>query len=90
MRENAASLLTRYVTLPYACVIQVFIAVVWQQRGEAMRHDERLVRGSAWFGSARFGSVRFGSARHGTEKTPLRLLLRNRGSVFRCYNSYMA
>jgi hypothetical protein len=35
-------------------------------------------------------TVRFGSARHGTEKTPLRLLLCNRGSVFRCYNSYMA
>jgi hypothetical protein len=25
---------------------------------------------------------------HGTEKTPLRLLLRNRGSMFRCYSSW--
>jgi hypothetical protein len=30
------------------------------------------------------------SARLGTEKTPLRLLLRNPGSVFRCYSSCMA
>jgi hypothetical protein len=30
------------------------------------------------------------SSRHDTEKTPLRLLLRNRGSVFRCYSSCMA
>jgi hypothetical protein len=35
-------------------------------------------------------SARFGSARHGTEKTPLHILLRNRGSVFRCYSSCMA
>jgi hypothetical protein len=39
---------------------------------------------------SRYGSVRFGSVRHGTEKTPLHLLLRNRGSVFRCYSSCMA
>jgi hypothetical protein len=34
----------------------------------------------AWCGSARHGT-----ARHGTEKTPFRLLLRNRGNVFRGY-----
>jgi hypothetical protein len=47
------------VTLPFSCVIQVFIAVGWQQRGEAMRRDQQLVHGLAWFGSAQ----------HGTEKT---------------------
>jgi hypothetical protein len=30
------------------------------------------------------------SSRLGSEKTPLRLLLRNRGSVFQCYGSCMA
>jgi hypothetical protein len=44
-----------HVTLPRSCVIQVFIAVAWQQ---TRRGDARLV----------------------TNKTPLRLLLRNRGS----------
>jgi hypothetical protein len=39
---------------------------------------------------ARWCATRDGSARLGTEKTPLLLLLRNRGSVFRCYNSCMA
>jgi hypothetical protein len=38
----------------------------------------------------RHGSARLGSARLGTEKTPLRLLLHIRGSVFRCYCSCMA
>jgi hypothetical protein len=38
--------------------------------------------GSARLGSARLGSARLGSARLGTEKTPLRLLLRNRGEYF--------
>jgi hypothetical protein len=38
----------------------------------------------------RHGTAELGSARHGTENTPLRLLLRNRGNVFRCYSSYMA
>jgi hypothetical protein len=33
-------------------------------------------------GSVRLSSARFGSARHGTEKTPLRLRLRNRGACF--------
>jgi hypothetical protein len=47
-------------------------------------------QGSARFGSARFGSARLGSARLGTEKTPLRLLLRNRGIVFQCYSFCMA
>jgi hypothetical protein len=42
-----------------------------------MRRDERL-------GSAMLGSVRLDSARLSTETAPLRLLLRNRGSVFRC------
>jgi hypothetical protein len=42
-------------TLPYSCVIQVFIAVAWQQRGEAMRRNERLVHGSAQFGLALLG-----------------------------------
>jgi hypothetical protein len=53
-------------TLPYSCLIQVFITVAWQQRGEATRRDERLVHGSAWFGSARLGSVRLGSPRLGS------------------------
>jgi hypothetical protein len=43
-----------------------------------MRRDARLV------------TVLLGSARLGTQKTPLRLLLRNRGSVFRCYSSCIA
>jgi hypothetical protein len=30
----------------------VFIAVAWQQRGEAMQRDERLVHGSALLGMA--------------------------------------
>jgi hypothetical protein len=36
----------------------------------------------------RLGSARLGSL--GTEKTPLRLPLSNRGSVFRCYSSCIA
>jgi hypothetical protein len=63
MRENAsivASLFNAWchcwcghVTLPHSCVIQVFIAVAWQQtrRGEAMRRDALLVR-------TRLGSAR--------------------------------
>jgi hypothetical protein len=41
------------VILPHSCVIQVFIAVAWQQtrRGEAMPRDARLV-------TARLGSAR--------------------------------
>jgi hypothetical protein len=35
-------------------------------------------------------SSRLGSAWLGTEKKPLRLLLHNHGSVFRCYSSCMA
>jgi hypothetical protein len=38
---------------------------------------------------ARCGSARHGRARLGTEKTPLRLLLRNRGNVCRSYSSCM-
>jgi hypothetical protein len=64
-----------HVTLPHSCVIEVFIAVAWQQ---PRRGDTRLVTAGQ------------GSARPGTEKTPLRLLLRNRGNVFRCYSYYMA
>jgi hypothetical protein len=41
-------------------------------------------------GGARREWARHGRARLGTEKTPLRLLLRNRGNVFRCYSSCMA
>jgi hypothetical protein len=67
MRENAfnccvtvdvMSLLSGHVTLPYSCVIQVFIDVAWQQRGEAMRRDERLVHGSTRLGSALLGTAR--------------------------------
>jgi hypothetical protein len=71
-----ASLLKRdHVTPPHSWVIQVLIAVAWQQ---TMRCDARLV------------TARQTSARLGTEKPPLRLLLRNRRSVFRCYSSCMA
>jgi hypothetical protein len=35
------------------------------------------------------GTAELSSARLGTEKTPLRLLLRIRGNVFRYYSSYM-
>jgi hypothetical protein len=87
-RETRAFLLLRHcgntwrhcwrghVTPPLSCLIKVFIAVVWQQarRGEA-RRGRRLSRN--------------GRARLGTEKTPLRLLLRNRGNVFQCYSSCM-
>jgi hypothetical protein len=52
------------VTLPYSCVIQVFIAVAWQQ--EVRRCDAN---------SDSF-TARVGYPRHGTEKTLLRLLLR--------------
>jgi hypothetical protein len=57
-------------TLPHSCVIQVFIAVAWQQ--------------------TRWGDARLATARLGMEKTPLHLLLRNRGSVFRSHSSCMA
>jgi hypothetical protein len=46
------------VTLPYSCVIQVFIAVAWQQQGEAMQHDEQFVHGSVWLGLALLGMAR--------------------------------
>jgi hypothetical protein len=41
------------VTLPYSRIIQVFIAVAWQQtrRGDAFCH------GSVWFGSALLGTA---------------------------------
>jgi hypothetical protein len=44
-----------HVTPPRSCIMQVFIAVAWQQtrRGDAMRGDTRLV------------TARLGSARHG-------------------------
>jgi hypothetical protein len=72
-----ALLLTRdvtaggHVTPPYSCIIQVFIAVAWQQRGGAMWRDEWFIHGSA----------RVGYPRHSTEKTPLHLLLYNRGNI---------
>jgi hypothetical protein len=83
-RENRALLLLRHcwkawrhcgtrgghVTPPHSCVIQVFIAVAWQQ--------------------AKRGDTTRGATRHDTEKTPLRLLLRNRGNMFRGYGSCMA
>jgi hypothetical protein len=49
----------RLVTLPHSCVIQVFIAVAWQQtrRGDATRWATR-------HDSARLGSARFCSVRH--------------------------
>jgi hypothetical protein len=42
-------------------------------------------RGEARRGEAKRGSARHGRAQLGTEKTLLRLLLRNRGNVFRSY-----
>jgi hypothetical protein len=45
--------------------------------------------GVAWQQTRR-GDAQLFTARLGTEKTPLRLLLRNRGSVFRCYCSCTA
>jgi hypothetical protein len=66
-----------HVTPPYSCIIQVFGCYL-ATRDEAMR------------GEARDDSSRHGRARLGTEKTPLRLLLRNCGNVFRCYNSCIA
>jgi hypothetical protein len=67
-----------------------------------MRRDEGLFHGSfrldslgsallpwARLSSAQLGSARLATAQNGTEKTLLRLLLRNRESVFRCYSSCM-
>jgi hypothetical protein len=65
-----------HVTLPRSCVIQVFIMSPGNKKARR--------------GDARRCATRHGSARLGTEKTPLRLLLRNCGSVFRCYSSCMA
>jgi hypothetical protein len=64
---------------PLLCHSSVY-SVAWQRarRGEARRCGVR--RHSAWHSRAQ----------HGTEKTPLRLLLRNCGNVFRGYGSCMA
>jgi hypothetical protein len=41
-------------------------------------------------GEAMRGVTGRGATRHDMEKTPLRLLLHNRGNVFRGYGSFMA
>jgi hypothetical protein len=69
-----------HVIPPHSCVIQVFIAVAWQ----------RARRGDARRGTTPHGTAELGSACLGTEKTPVRLLLRNRGKVFLSYGSCMA
>jgi hypothetical protein len=63
-----------HVTLPYYCVIQVFIAIAWQEETCLL---QRCV-----------ATVATRLSRH--RRHCFLLLLRNRGSVFRCYNSYMA
>jgi hypothetical protein len=83
MRENAsivASLLTRSLDtsplLRHRSVYSCCLATNEARRCEAMRGDaRRCALVTAWLG---------------TEKTPLRLMSHNRGSVFRCYSSCMA
>jgi hypothetical protein len=60
------------------------------ERCDAMSDSFTARLSSARVGYPRLCSALLGSARHCKEITPLRLLLRNHGSVFRCYNSYMA
>jgi hypothetical protein len=57
----------------------------------SLSNERHLVMGGeAGRGEARRDSARHGRARLGTKKTPLRLLLPNRGNVFRDYSSCMA
>jgi hypothetical protein len=58
--------------------LKEFTAVAWQ-------HEVRRYDANSDLFTLRLSSARVGYPRHGTEKTPLRPLLRNLGSVFRCY-----
>jgi hypothetical protein len=82
MRENAlivASLLTRSRDPSPLLRHPSFYSFALQQTRQ----------GDATGWATRHFSARLGSARLGTEKTPLRLLLRNRGSASRCHSSRM-
>jgi hypothetical protein len=88
--DVTAGAVTRPLSLP--CHSSVYSGS-WQQevrRCDANSDSFTARLSSARLSSARLSSARVGYPRHGTEKTLLRLLMRNRGSVFRCYNSYMA